>query len=473
MRLRPQGAGIPHGGSSQPKLLGGYKLLINGVVVGTGPGRLVNQTQGVDALDVTSVLNPGANAVGIQGFHTSRFHGFDPRLLFLLRLHFTDGTMQDIASGAECQAFDADAFFGPDSGTGAWAGGKCSGASCSGMPQENLQLQHFQRGWASPGFKPGSGWSAAAVATPFVLPLGNRPARPIQVLARRAAKVTPYSGCLSDTGRDPEGGCVPCKDCYLIDYGRNLQGGVNLSFTCDAKAGCADGHQVTILLSEELISGNSSLGPLVPMSTGNNFTALWTLAPGTFEGLMQHEYEEFRYALVANAPHPMTVANTGAWVLRGMSSDDPSDQYDDAPTLPASALRRSTAVASFSTDSQPLNEVWSLVRHTLVACAGLDIDVDSNTRQRDFCATDAYITGLGQLAISSDYGVAGMTAINGFMVDSNIWQGMTDFRSALISLAHSHALCKSRVDAVAIFGGLSAALARRHRRPLARPPALR
>ena len=72
-------------------------------MVGTGPGRLVNQTQGVDALEVTSVLNPGANAVGIQGFHTSRFHGFGPRLLFLLRLHFTDGTTQDIASGAQCQ----------------------------------------------------------------------------------------------------------------------------------------------------------------------------------------------------------------------------------------------------------------------------------------------------------------------------------------------------------------------------------
>ena len=50
------------------------------------------------------------------------------------------------------------------------------------------------------------------------------------------------------------------------------------------------------------------------------------------------------------------------------------------------------------------------------------------------------MTGLGQLTISSDYGVAAMTAINGFQVDSNIWQGMTDFRSALISLAYYHAL---------------------------------
>jgi hypothetical protein len=44
------GASIPHGGSSQARLLGAYKLHINGIVVGTGPGRRVNQTQGVDAI---------------------------------------------------------------------------------------------------------------------------------------------------------------------------------------------------------------------------------------------------------------------------------------------------------------------------------------------------------------------------------------------------------------------------------------
>jgi hypothetical protein len=44
-------------------------------------------------------------------------------------------------------------------------------------------------------------------------------------------------------------------------------------------------------------------------------------------------------------------------------------------------------------------------RYTLVGCGGLDVNVDSNTRQRDFCATDAFITGVGQLALSSDYGM--------------------------------------------------------------------
>jgi hypothetical protein len=59
---------MPHGGTSQPKLFGSYKLFMNGHFVGMGPGRRVNGTQGVDAIDVTSLLNiTGLNAVGLQG----------------------------------------------------------------------------------------------------------------------------------------------------------------------------------------------------------------------------------------------------------------------------------------------------------------------------------------------------------------------------------------------------------------------
>eukprot|EP01051_Picozoa_sp_SAG22_P022844 SAG22_NODE_5640_length_979_cov_0.912500_2_plen_158_part_01 len=46
------GASIPAGGSSQARLLGAYKLHINGIVVGGGPGRRANQTQGGDAIDI-------------------------------------------------------------------------------------------------------------------------------------------------------------------------------------------------------------------------------------------------------------------------------------------------------------------------------------------------------------------------------------------------------------------------------------
>jgi hypothetical protein len=382
--------------------------------------------------DILSALRSGeANAVGIQGFHTSRFKKDDPRLLFLLKLEYTDGTSQTVGSGAGCQAMAADHIFNPDSSQGAWAGGKCGGPTCSGMPQENLDLQHYPFGWTSPGFAAGSGWSAAAVAKPFVLPLRNRPARPVAVYERTPLSVTPWTN-------------ESCKQCYLIDFGRELQGGVNLTFDCTAPS-CSAGHAVTLLLSEELMPDGK---PLVPMHTGNNFTSVWSLKAGTQEGVMQHEYDEFRYALVMNAPHAMTVTNAKGWVLRGLTSDDPADQYGDTPTLAPSAHRRPTAVATFSSESVPLNQVWELVRHTLVACGGLDIDVDSNTRQRDFCATDAFITGLGQLAISSVYGVAAMTSIDGYQIDSNIWQGMTDFRSALISLSYYHALYTGDVSLV-------------------------
>ena len=168
------------------------------------------------------------------------------------------------------------------------------------------------------------------------------------------------------------------------------------------------------MLSEEL---NTNGEPRVPMRTGNNFTFVWSLAPGA-QTIMQHEYVEFRYALIVNSPEALTVSTAMAWVIRYPLSDLPSDNYGDSPTVPPSAHRRPAAIANFSSGNSTLDAVWGLVRHTLVACGGLDVNVDSNTRQRDFCATDAFITGIGQLAISNDYGIPAMTAANGFQVDS-------------------------------------------------------
>ena len=42
-----------------------------------------------------------------------------------------------------------------------------------------------------------------------------------------------------------------------------------------------------MLLSEEL---NADGSPRVPMTTGNNFTSVWTLRQGDNVGVMQHEY---------------------------------------------------------------------------------------------------------------------------------------------------------------------------------------
>jgi hypothetical protein len=350
-------------------------------------------------------------------------------------------------------------------------------------------MRRYPIGWTDPtaDFKPSTaaGWEAAAAAPPFYLPLANRPARPVAVFARAAASVTAYAG----------NGCV---NCWIVDYGRELQGGVNLSFTvpaststsastsaparngeatapaaaascqqalqtdcngddirkvanasdsmtaavccalcqhdaqckvavyvpqwqgqslCELKSGCPGGgsvmqnrialcpqksvgtdscprppvptppptpdlhpgHTVTVMLAETVEADGR---PVCPMPTGNNFTSQWTLRKGgPPQTVMQHEYVEFRYALVMNAPEPLTVENAGAWVIRYPLSDAPADDYGDKAELPASPLRRPAQLASFSSDSAKLNDVWGLARHTLVACGGLDVNVDSNTRQ--------------------------------------------------------------------------------------------
>ncbi len=136
---------------------------------------------------------------------------------------------------------------------------------------------------------------------------------------------------------------------------------------------------------------------------------------------------------------PLALSDVHAWVVRYPLSDDDADAYGDVPALPPSLLRPRAALATLACDSAELNAVWDLVRYTLVAVS-LDVNADSNTRQRDLCHTDAYITGLGQLALSSEYGVSQMTAEDAFQLDSNIWQGTTDFRAALVLLAYEQAL---------------------------------
>ena len=155
---------------------------------------------------------------------------------------------------------------------------------------------------------------------------------------------------------------------------------------------------------------------------------------------MQHEYMEFRYAQISgDIPEPPTPETARAWVVRYPLSDKASDQYGDEPTLAVSKLRPEAEMATFKSANASLDAVWNLVKYTLVAVS-LDVNTDSNTRQRDLCHTDAFITSIGQMALSSDYGVQQMTAEDGFQLDSNIWQGTTDFRAALVSLATEQAL---------------------------------
>ena len=135
------------------------------------------------------------------------------------------------------------------------------------------------------------------------------------------------------------------------------------------------------------------------------------------------------------------VSKASSWIVRYPLSDAAEDlnMYNDVAALTPSAFRKPVGLATFASSNASLNSVWELARYTLVA-ASLDVNTDSNVRQRDLCHTDAFIAGLGQLAISDSHGTVGITAADGYQIDSNIWQGTLDFRSALISLTYFHSM---------------------------------
>eukprot|EP00039_Didymoeca_costata_P008725 m.115456 g.115456 ORF g.115456 m.115456 type:complete len:887 (-) comp14206_c1_seq1:419-3079(-) len=433
-RLNPSdyGACIPHGGTSQAKLLGAYKAYVNGVLVGTGPGRLINATQGVDAIDVMSVLNAGSvNCIGIQGYYNMNYATdvYQPRLYAVLRVGMADGkTFNDVllSNSTSFHTMDASDVFRPEGSTGAWAGR-------DGFPHEQLDMRLYPTGWTLPTFNEDpSKWIRAKEQPDFALPLALKIARPLIILQRSTKDVQSYNQ----------------NSRVIIDFQLEMQGGVNFTITAPS-----DGMNVTVSLSEELTTAkDGSTTVLVPMRTGNSFVDTWTLRKG-IQVVTQHEYMEFRYAMVEGVQYGLCDNNSmpcltesNAWVVRSPLSDSLDDQYHDVPAL-KSSMYPQVELAKFASENASLVAVWNLTRYTLVAVS-LDVNTDSNTRQRDLCHTDAFITALGQLSISNEYGLPKATAMDAFQVDSNIWQGTTDFRAALISLAWAHALYSGDLSVV-------------------------
>ena len=100
---------------------------------------------------------------------------------------------------------------------------------------------------------------------------------------------------------------VEADTAYLIDFGLEMQGGVNISFT-HAKAG----QKVRVKLSEELLPNGHIK---VPMRTGNDFEDAWTLRDGP-QTVMQHEYMEFRYAEIVRNRFERSLAGSEAPCVR-------------------------------------------------------------------------------------------------------------------------------------------------------------
>ena len=74
--------------------------------------------------------------------------------------------------------------------------------------------------------------------------------------------------------------------------------------------------------------------------------------------------------------------------------------YHPTPKRPGSADQ--STLTLFNSSSPHLNAVYDFGRYTILATS-LDVNTDSNTRQRDNCEMDAFIAAMGQLRTSARY----------------------------------------------------------------------
>ena len=145
------------------KLLGAYKLWVNGVALAEGPGRaLSSETQLVDVVDVDP-SNADALALAVQGYKQKG----GGRILVTTKIVHADGTVEIFGSDATWKANCLD---------GAARQECCLGGNYH-APRENWALDAFPAGWTGATFDDAS-WEPAAAQKAFA-PLEAKASRPV------------------------------------------------------------------------------------------------------------------------------------------------------------------------------------------------------------------------------------------------------------------------------------------------------
>jgi Galactose binding lectin domain/Bacterial alpha-L-rhamnosidase 6 hairpin glycosidase domain len=234
---------------------------------------------------------------------------------------------------------------------------------------------------------------------------------------------------------------------WLIDFGQEFSGGVNLTFpfpqsNVDATASDA-GVQVEVILGEQVDQVNG--GVVSPLRTGNKYDSVWTLSATNAslnKNIHHHEMIQFRFAEIRNSPVPITSENTFAWVVQHPFAGGTGLNSYEIPCATSQPMYSFTFngltpppnrqdLLRWSSDLPGLDAVLDMTAYSSLATA-VDINVDSRTRQRDLCHIDAAITAEEQYYTFSpnDYGLQRRTARNSFANDSGIWTSWMEFKNS-------------------------------------------
>ena len=163
---------------------------------------------------------------------------------------------------------------------------------------------------------------------------------------------------------------APVPSSFLVDFGKEFQGGLRLSVT-DGTAGT----------NVHISCGESLSGTTAGSTWGWEFD--WTLRDGA-QLLEQHKYMECRFVNIEFSA-PGGAAAPAHWALGAWKVHYPWVESD----------------SSFTSSNATLNAVWELCRYTLHA-ASLDTYTDSNTRERRPYEADGIIAATGRLLVQRD-----------------------------------------------------------------------
>lgn len=402
-------AGPRHGGSLASKLLCAYKVWVNGMPLGVGPGRPTgaNSTREFPALlfdsfNVSTFLHRNAsqeNILAIESFywtaeqesvqvgcppgesafcHDGRSTDLDPS-----NPRDTGGVLAWLDDGAG----GAPLLKTGDAGWSVWGGGDRALSVNHGVtngqyhqPHEFYNMQHYpDSDWRSSS---AAAAGAAAAAAGWVAP---RTAAPFQRLSSKGIagiSMETVSAASFRQLREP-------ADCYVVDFGAIIQGGLDVTFLHGEA-----GQQVSVFAGEVLYP-NSTVKWWEDNLNDTDYRAVWTLRDGK-QTIIPHEFKEARYWQICGAPEPPTHALVRGWRVQ-FPMGAPAAPGQVVPAVPVAF--DPAAFTAVATSNESLNSVWELCRYTL-RVAALDVNTDSNTRQRDPCNWDSHLQALGQAAIA-------------------------------------------------------------------------
>ena len=352
------------------KILAAYKLHVDGVAIGVGPGRPRCGVVAQGSCDRQTPYDgfslrvpPGATQLAIQIHAYGRNQpsiNLTQRVIFQLVVRLQSGKTLTLASSAEWEAYDADcsscSLFRPTGNSG----GRFGDGFWYFYPHENMNASCLPDAT--------SGWQQTArIQPPFLAPLRPKLVSPIALELTAVASLRKVS-----------------PGHFAFAMKSEVQGGVRLQLA--DKPAMFEGAQARVLLSEQLHTNGRIR---FPMFTGATFVSNFSLGAPAGTVLEHHEYSNWRFGEIIftdQSLQPLDVDpgdfTVSAWIVH----------------YPFDSQRATT----FASSSSQLDSVWALNQNS-VKMLGLDMYSDSNARQRsDDCQADSLVASYAQVAATAE-----------------------------------------------------------------------